>query len=93
MVMMVNKTAAPAVMQNINDMNISSESWRGLRNLMKAFHSRSDYTVVKTLVTVGQNQLFQKIKVFLNFDFSNGVKKSGQSGQSGHSFQSYGFFQ
>ena len=43
---------------------------------------------VANAVKVGQNHFLQN-KVVINFNFRHGAKKSGQSG---HSFRSYGFF-
>ena len=45
---------------------------------------------VANAVKVGQNHFFLENKVVVNFNFRHGAKKSGQSG---HSFRSYGFFQ
>jgi len=45
---------------------------------------------VANAVKVGQNHFFLENKVVINFNFRHGAKKSGQSG---HSFRSYGFFQ
>ena len=45
---------------------------------------------VANAVKVGQNHFFLENKVVVNFNFRHGAKKSGQSD---HSFRSYGFFQ
>ena len=45
---------------------------------------------VANAVKVGQNHFFLENKVVINFNFRHGAKKSGQSG---HPFRSYGFFQ
>ena len=45
---------------------------------------------VANAVKVGQNHFFLENMVVINFNFRHGAKKSGQSG---HSFRSYGFFQ
>ena len=45
---------------------------------------------VANAVKVGQNHFFLENKVVLNFNFRHEAKKSGQSG---HPFRSYGFFQ
>ena len=43
---------------------------------------------VANAVKVGQNHFFLENKVVVNFNFRHGAKKSGQSG---HSFRSYGY--